>query len=170
MVLDEDTLSPMLHRLIDTTYSSITNTSNSVISIDKNKLTNYNQYLTLNRLYELFRVVKKEKINTKKVDLFLLEPDLFNYMYDNNISRLDFIEMYTVRDGYKGLKVAGALLSGVYINTPIWIYSINFYSFKNSSKQVNKTSYDVGGYKGKAKNSIHVLKNYILKKTNYSKK
>ena len=170
MVLDEDTLSPILHKLIDTTYSSITSTSNSVISIDKNKLTNYNQYLTLNRLYELFRVVKKEKINTKKVDLFLLEPDLFNYMYDNNISRLDFIEMYTVRDGYKGLKVAGSLLSGVYINTPIWIYSINYYSFKNSSKQVNKTSYDVGGYKGKAKNSIHILKNYILKKTNYSKK
>jgi hypothetical protein len=170
MVFDEDTLSPMLHKFIDTTYNNISNTTNSVISIDKNKLTNYNQYLTLNRLFQLFRTVKEEKVNTKTVDLYLLEPDLYNYMYDNNISRLDFIEMYTARDGYKGLKVAGALVTGVYINTPMWIYSLNYYSFKNSTKQVNKISYDVGGYKGKAKNSIYVLKNYILTKINYSKK
>ncbi len=110
--------------------------------------------------------MEEEKVNTDKVNQFIISPDLWIYMNKNNLKKLDYLEMFKCRNGQKVLQ-ALASPNGL-PSTPMWTYSLVYYSNSRSSQKFNFKSYDVGVGTINKNNVLGVLKYDILPGKNYN--
>jgi hypothetical protein len=159
----EDTLAGAFDHFVNTRYIKMEKDENSFVSLSELKKKEFNHYYQLKKIFSFFRYVDDAKINTKKSSLYLLNPDLWEYLYQNNISKIDFLDMFKVRNGQKALQIIAASQG---ISTgPIWVYSVTYYSHQTSGVTKIK-SYDVGSSIRK-RQAYYVLSNYIFNEKNF---
>ena len=162
-----DSLNDQINSYVYRKYQQI-RPNDSLINMAELKKTSFNEYYKLKNFYQYYRMLEDNEIMVKTPrSLYLLNPELWLYMKENNYSRFDIIDLFRCKSGHGFARYMIGIYAG--ISDPLWTYYITIYTLNQKDKKFNYTAYEVGTTI-KKKHTFGVLSYYVFSKKNFPKK
>lgn len=162
----EDTLIPIFNTYVEQQYNKVKPEGGELIKVYDLIDDDFSAYAKISGFYGFYWYINEENINTKKINQYILRPDLAVYMLKHKLKRMDFLDMFHCRDGQK---VAKVLLSSNGYTPRFWTYSVVLHTSSITSNEFKRKSYDVGVGTVTRNSVLGVLKYNLLTSKNLSK-